>query len=194
MVGVVGVLANVERHATARWREGDVILLLGSEKAGLGGSEYLSFIHERVAGHPPTIDLELERRVQVCVRTAIEDGLIRTAHDLGDGGMAVALAEMAVLSGVGATLEDAQPTAAQRVDSYWFGEGPSRVVIAIEETSVDLLVDRSRRQGVSAQRLGRVGGESLVFPDGSAQLQELADAFESALTTRHNTAPSEAPM
>jgi phosphoribosylformylglycinamidine synthase subunit PurL len=194
MVGVVSVLANVERHATARWREGDVILLLGSEKAGLGGSEYLSFIHERVAGHPPTIDLELERRVQVCVRTAIEDGLIRTAHDLGDGGMAVALAEMAVLSGVGATLEDAQPTAAQRVDSYWFGEGPSRVVIAIEETSVDLLVDRSRRQGVSAQRLGRVGGESLVFPDGSAQLQELADAFESALTTRHNTAPSEAPM
>ncbi len=182
-VGAVGVLADVRRHATMVWEEGDQIILVGGGAPELGGSEYLAHIGGLVAGSPPVLDLVVESAVQAIVRDAIRDGVLRTAHDCAEGGLAVALAEMALASGVGATIDGDVPTGANgRLDEAWFGEAPNRVVAACGESSVDEMRSRCDAAGVSVYRLGRVEGAMLRSGAiGSVDLAEARQAFEAAL-------------
>src|SRR5690606_20218561 len=103
MVGAVGVLDDVRKHATLRWRDGDVVLLLGDAAPSLGGSAYLATIHGQSRGTVPELDLIEEGRLQSLTHELISAGIVRTAHDCSDGGVALALAEMAIGSGVGFT-------------------------------------------------------------------------------------------
>jgi phosphoribosylformylglycinamidine synthase subunit PurL len=154
------VLPDVALHATAAFREpGDRILLVGDlePSPSLGGSEYLAVCHGTEAGRPPALDMQLELAVQSAVRTAIREGLVASAHDCADGGLAVALAESCIWGGVGAAVRLPGPVNADRL----FGEAPSRVVLSVAADNMVAVSELLRAAGVSFAELGEVGGEWL---------------------------------
>lgn len=177
-IGGVGVIDDVECHATvALKREGDVLVLIGRTEGWLGQSLYLSEIAGREEGAPPPVDLAIERRNGDFVRSLIVSGIADTVHDLSDGGLAVALAEMAMAGGLGAAL----PAAPEGVPvhAYLFGEDQGRYLIAVPaEAAADLLYSASA-QGIDASTVGIVAGDSLVLPgEETISVAELKAAHE----------------
>ncbi|PXW53488.1 phosphoribosylformylglycinamidine synthase subunit PurL [Methylobacterium sp. B4] len=177
-IGGVGVLDDVERHATLSLkREGDVLVLIGRSEGWLGQSLYLAEIAGREEGAPPPVDLATERRNGDFVRSLIVAGIADTVHDLSDGGLAVALAEMAMAGGLGAALPAVLGDLPAH--AYLFGEDQGRYLIAIPaEAASDLLYSASA-QGIDAATVGIVGGDSLVLPgDETISVAELKAANE----------------
>lgn len=159
VVGCVGLVADV-RSVPGAWSEGDVVLLLGGDAVSLDGSEYQARFLGGPAGRPPPPDYAAEAAlVHVLWRSA---GRVSAAHDLSDGGLAVALAELALHSGLGADLELDDDALT------WFGEGSGRAVVACEPERADAF------EGVPVRRLGVVGGDRLL----GLALDELRKAFE----------------
>jgi phosphoribosylformylglycinamidine synthase len=159
MVGVVESLAHVTRaafRAPESGGEGDVIVLLGECTDEIGGSEYLARIHDVVAGAPPRVNLDAERRLIGALLDAIRGGHVRSAHDTSDGGLAVALAECC--------MADPDAPAGAEVDlSAWdalparavlYGEAHGRVVVSTQHP--DAVLDAARAHGVPARAIGRV--------------------------------------
>ena len=182
-VGAVGVIEDVERHATATWRAGDHIFLLGPDAAFLDGSEYLAMEHQVIGGAVPPLDLDVERSVQQTVQSAIAAGEVRTAHDCGLGGLAVALVEMALTSGLGADI-DGLPESRhdRRLDAQLFGEAPSRIIVACTATAEGPVERRCREAGVDCRRVGMVKGDRLRIGGAiDIPLPVAHDAYESAL-------------
>ncbi len=184
MIGAIGILDDIRRHATMRWRADETILLIGNERPELGGSEYLAYVHELTRGEPPAIDLGREAAVQAVVRMAIADDLIATAHDCGVGGLAVALTEMAVASDVGAHVIDEMPEGEHgRLDEAWFGEAPSRIIVSCADSKVAEMETLGANHGVPVRILGRTGGARLRLGRLVEQaVDELRRAYESALS------------
>ncbi len=180
-IGVVGVLDDVTRHATMRWRDGDVVVLLGDGQPVLGGSEYLAAQTGETFGAPPSLDLEREARLTGFVRGLIAAGQLRTAHDVGLGGLMVALAEMAILSDFGFV---ADPDTIASNPVAWFGESASRIVVAVPDADVDQLTNAARAAGVSTQRLGLVGGAGLSVGNAAAPIADLASIWGTSLQVR----------
>jgi len=182
-IAMVGLLERVDLMMTPWFKEeGDLIVLLGSHGGELGGSEYLKVIHGRVAGPPPAVNLTTERAVQRLCRDAIEQGLLRSAHDVADGGLAVALAECCIggpRESLGATVELHEDF---RSDALLFGETQSRIVVSTTPTDWDRLHTVALAQGVRVQVMGRVGGTDLVI---SGQVRvpilELHEVWSTAL-------------
>ena len=161
-VAVVGLLADVAHHTTQWFKsEGDVVLLLGRTREELGGSEYLATVHELVRGTPPWIDLAVEMQAQKICLQAIAEGLVRSAHDVSEGGLAVALAE-ACISGpdepLGAEIE---MEATIRPDAWFFGESQSRIVLSVRRKHVNRLRDLARAADVPLTVLGEIRGRRL---------------------------------
>src|SRR5206468_8423438 len=135
VIGVVGLLTDASRVLTRRFQgSGDAVILLGSDKGELGGSEYLKVAYDRVAGRPPEIDLDAERALQVLVVALADEALLRSAHDCSDGGLAVTLAECTFdTGGTGVTASiscvDTSRSAALNRVAALFGESASRVVV-----------------------------------------------------------------
>jgi len=180
MVGCVGVLEDVMTRMGLAWSEGDEIWLLGDAKPTLGGSEYLARIHNRVAGSPPALDLAAEQRVQGVLQAVAASGQPVAAHDISGGGMAVALAEMALASGTGATV--AAPPAVDRVDVTWFGESGGRVLVAAAPEFADELRHIAGEWETPIARIGTVGSGVLLLPEsGPVALSALEDASQRAL-------------
>jgi phosphoribosylformylglycinamidine synthase len=178
-VGCVGVLDDVSRHATMIWEEGDQILLLGGGEPTLGGSEYLAFIKGETTGRPPALELDEELRVQNLVRDLVAEGHIRTAHDVSLGGLAVALAEMAIQSGIGFTLD---LDVSERRDIFWFGERSASILIAAPADQLAVLQLRAEASGVPATILGTVTSDALNFArHDSLDLSTARKRYESAL-------------
>jgi len=184
IVGMVGVIDDLDQAVEMGVpEEGLAVALLGETREELGASEYLAVVHGQVRGLPPRIDLDLERRVQEACLTAIRAGLIRSAHDCSDGGLAVALAESCLVGGVGARIELA---AAFRPDALLFGESQSRVIVALREEDWPALEAIAREAAVPMQRLGSTGGRQLVIDVGGAcavraELDELDRAWRGAI-------------
>ena len=136
IVGGLGLLEDVNRHAVAGFGgEGLVVALLGSEigryrAADLAGSEYLDLVHGMVRGRP-SIDLRREKQVQELCRSAISAGVVASAHDCSDGGLAVALAESSILGGVGFQGNDLIARLSTSWDAALFGERQSRIVVSL---------------------------------------------------------------
>ena len=157
-IGMVGVIEDLDHVTTLAFREqGDAIILLGANTAELGGSEYLKVVHGRVAGDAPAIDLEVERALHQALLAAIRDGSIRSAHDLSEGGLAVALAESAIADadapfGLDVEVDDDLPATA-----LLYGEAQSRIIVSCEEASVTGLLEHFAAAGVPARRIGTVG-------------------------------------
>jgi phosphoribosylformylglycinamidine synthase len=186
IVGVVGLLGDAERRTTQWFKgPGDVIFLLGEAGGSLGGSEYLATFHGRLAGPLEPIDLERERAVQAACLAAIEAGCVRSAHDLAEGGLAVALAECCI-SGSGRLGADVALEAGGRLDARLFGEGPSRIVVSVPPEETARFRQIVREWAVPLTELGQVGGEGLTIRVGdrvavAAGLDAMAEAFEGAL-------------
>ncbi len=165
VVGALGLLDDASKAVGAGFpAEGLAVMLLGpglglASSQDLAGSEYLNVMHEMTAGQPH-IDLEMERMVQEACREAIRQGLILSAHDSSDGGLAVALAESSILGGVGfrGILDSAASW-----DAALYGEKQSRIVVSVERHRVHLLEDLARSQGVPILSLGRTGGDRFTM-------------------------------
>jgi phosphoribosylformylglycinamidine synthase II len=178
-IGGVGLLEDFTKSATLAFKAADeAILLIGEAIGWLGQSIYLRDICGREEGAPPPVDLAAERRNGDFVRRLIAEGLASAVHDVSDGGLLVALAEMAIASGIGAELE-AAPLPAH---AFWFGEEQGRYVLTASAAAAEGIVARARAAGVPVRALGITGGNALT-PKGDRPIlvEELREAFESWL-------------
>ena len=185
-VAMVGLLPRVERCVTPWFKSpGDLVVLLGRTREELGGSEYLKAIHGLVRGTPPWIDLRLEWAVQQCCLKAIERGIIRSAHDISEGGLAVALAECCVGGPERALGIRIQLHEMMRADALLFGESQSRIIVSVREKELSRLREIATRGGVPLQVLGQVGGTRFVLqPLVRLPVEELKSIWSGSLEKR----------
>ncbi|MEW6412489.1 MAG: phosphoribosylformylglycinamidine synthase subunit PurL [Candidatus Zixiibacteriota bacterium] len=166
VIGMIGLVEDTS-HITTQWfkKDGDIVFLLGENKEHLGASEYLHTIFRQTKGQVPPLDLQAERRLQDALLDAIKKGLIRSAHDCSEGGLAVALAECCISNrenqiGARITLDDSI-----RADALLFGEVPSRVIISCEPSMVKHVSKLFTGAKVPFKEIGRVGGGRLKIND-----------------------------
>jgi phosphoribosylformylglycinamidine synthase len=194
-VAMVGLIEKPE-HITTQWfkDEGDVIILLGDivdandPLLGLGGSAYLQKIHGQKTGTPPRCDLEKEKTLHTTLLGFIQSGIVKSAHDCSEGGLAVALAESCISQNVaretprliGAQI-DLSPFKDVRLDALLFGESQSRVVVSVAPLDTVKVLERAKILGVPATKIGVVGGSELKIKtdptEFSAPLTELHDLW-----------------
>ncbi|MHC2018845.1 phosphoribosylformylglycinamidine synthase subunit PurL [Methylobacterium sp. CM6247] len=189
-IGGVGLLDDVTKHATLSLkRDGDMLVLVGATEGWLGQSVYLSVVSGREDGAPPPVDLAVERRNGDFVRSLIVSGLVDTVHDLSDGGLAVALAEMAIAGDIGATLPEAP--AGLPAHAYLFGEDQARYLLSVDPENVPDLLYSANAQGIPAAVIGLTGGQDLTLPAGETiSVADLREAHEGWLPTYMATRPA----
>ena len=162
VVGVVGLLEDATTRLTHHFESsGDLIFLLGETTEEIGASEYLKTVHGRVDGQPPRLDLEAEASLHALVRAAAARRLLRSAHDLSDGGLGVAVAESLFgLLGetMGASLALETPG---RADGVLFSETQSRILVSVPRASADAFQALGDEHGVPLSRVGVTGGDEL---------------------------------
>ncbi|MFQ5851765.1 MAG: phosphoribosylformylglycinamidine synthase subunit PurL [Candidatus Binatia bacterium] len=185
-VAMVGLLANVERHVTPWFKSaGDLVVLLGCTREELGGTEYLKVVHGLVRGTPPWIDLKLERAVQRSCVKAVEKGILCSAHDVSEGGLAVALAECCVAGSGRALGVTIKLHEMMRGDALLFGESQSRIIVSVKEKDLHRLREISAKEGAPTQVIGEVGGAHFVVqPMIRLPVEELRAIWGSALERR----------
>ncbi|MFP5273354.1 phosphoribosylformylglycinamidine synthase subunit PurL [Coleofasciculus sp.] len=205
VIGMVGMIPDLSQICAQGWHnEGDLIYLLGlpltvtTPHLSLGASEYLSAIHGVVAGKPPIVDFELERRVQAACRQGIRGTFLRSAHDCAEGGLAVALAECCISGGLGAEIELglAEASLERRWDEILFGESASRILVSVKpEAQADWEAYLKDYLGESAQGWQRLGtvkslsqGLKISIPNHppliNATIADMSDRFFNALERR----------
>ena len=161
--GMLGLIENISQRCDMSFvDEGDQVFLLGSgfDNKGLGGSEYLELIHGLVEGRP-YIDLDLEKRVQSCCLKLIKQGVISSAHDCADGGLAITLAECCLGGKLGFKGEKWE--FGRRVDAALFGEVQSRIIVSVSPEKVKQLEAMASANRVPVTRLGTVGGRRFTI-------------------------------
>jgi phosphoribosylformylglycinamidine synthase len=159
-IGGVGLLADASIMTTIAFKnEGDAILLIGGPGTHLGRSAYLAEVLGRDEGAPPPVDLKAEKSAGDFVRTQIAARRLTAVHDLSDGGLAIALAEMAMAGGIGAAVE--VPPAASRL-GWLFGEDQGRYLLTTAAAGAEAVVAAAESAGVPVSRIGSVGGQELI--------------------------------
>jgi phosphoribosylformylglycinamidine synthase len=172
VIGGVGLLDDVTRCMTTSFKQdGETIFVLGATKGELGQSLYLRELHGLELGAPPTVDLQAERKHGEFVRDLIAQGMITACHDIADGGLLVALAEMALSGNKGftATIAKADP-------AYWYGEDQGRYVVTTADAAA--LTKAATAAGVTLETIGQVGGADLQLAGEKLSLQQLRTAHE----------------
>jgi len=165
VIGGVGLVASGQNTTDlALKREGDALILIGETNGHLGCSLYMREIGGSEAGPPPPVDLAAERRNGDFVRSMIRTGRIVACHDVSDGGLLVAVAEMAMTSGRGAVLDP--PLPGQPRNAFLFGEDQARYVV--ETANPDTVFEAAQAAGVPAQVIGTVGGVALTLSGAGA--------------------------
>ncbi len=182
-IGMIGLVEDID-HITTQWFKdtGDIILLVGDNREHIGASEYLHTIFGQNRGEVPALDLTTEKKLQETLLVAIRSGLVKSAHDCSDGGLAVAVAECCISNPdqqIGASIFLAD---ALRPDSLLFGEAQSRVVISCHPDSAARLESLFRHMYLSCQRIGIVGGNRLKINDlVEVSVEHMADTWFGAL-------------
>ena len=187
-IGMVGIVKDVRRSVGLRFRSaGDRVVLLGTlDQLSLGGSELVLMETEQLAGRPPAPDFDRARAVHATALAAIDAGWVRSAHDLAEGGLAVALAECCIAGGdappVGAQVELPEGDPANVVRQL-FGEGPSVILTAVPTEYVDAVLAMAARFGAPAQVIGEVIDQPVLEIRGHLKrdLRPLADAWACGL-------------
>jgi len=180
-IGGVGLLDDFTKSATLAFKgEGEAILLIGDTKGWLGQSVYLRDVCGREEGAPPPVDLAAEKRNGDVVRGMIHAGTATAVHDLSDGGLLVALAEMAMAGNVGAVL-DAAPGALVP-HGYWFGEDQARYVVTVRDADLLGVLSKLKAVEVPCVQIGRTGGDAIAIAgEQPVKIDALRHAFESWL-------------
>jgi phosphoribosylformylglycinamidine synthase II len=165
VIGVVGVIENAGHVVSRTFKQaGDEIVLLGEGYGELGGSEYLKTIHGLVQGQPPELDLGKERSLIALLTRAADAGLLQSAHDCSDGGVALTLAECAFdTGGIGLAVD--LPLVVDATATL-FGESASRAVVSVTASNLQALLQMADGLGVPARSIGRTGGSSLTMAVG----------------------------
>ena len=163
-IGGLGVIADAGRATGLAGNPGDTLILIGATIGELGQSLWLREILHREDGAPPTLDFTAERAHGDFVRAQINAGHVTACHDLSDGGLLVALAEMALASDRGITLSDTLPPSTD--PGFWFGEDQARYLLACPNP--DAVLAAAAASAIPATRLGHVKGMDLTLPDGKA--------------------------
>lgn len=179
-IGAIGLLKDWSKSATIAFKgTGDIILAVGERSGHLGQSLYLRELHGREEGPPPPIDLMMERRTGAFVRSAINTGCITACHDVADGGLAVAVAEMAMASGIGAILDQPQPFG---VAGSFFGEDQGLYIVTVKDEALADFLVAADKAGLAADPIGRTIKDRIIFEleegDFCVTLTELKAAHE----------------
>jgi phosphoribosylformylglycinamidine synthase subunit PurL len=174
-IGAVGLLDNLDQLIRVAPNDGDALILFGETKGHLGQSSYLMELFDREDGDAPHVDLEAERKAGDLVRALKAKGLLTAAHDLSDGGLGVAGAEMALAGGVGVKL-------ASDVDlpqhAWFFGEDQGRYLVAVSRDDAEAMLAEADKAGVPATHVGKVEGDRVVLGNHSVGLAEARAAHE----------------
>ncbi len=176
-IGGVGLMADVTKMATVAFkRADDVIILIGETKGHLGQSIYLREIEGKEEGAAPKVDLGIEKKNGDFVRGLIEAGRVDTVHDVSDGGLLVAIAEMAMPKGIGARIGQAGVPGAI---AFWFGEDQARYVIAAPFAEAEKIVEQARAAFITVAELGKTGGDVITLGGkDSVKVSALKQGFE----------------
>ncbi|WCT56569.1 phosphoribosylformylglycinamidine synthase subunit PurL [Paenibacillus kyungheensis] len=185
VVGMVGLVHDTDHITTQGFKnEGDIIFVLGDTFAELGGSEFQKVVHNVTEGRPPALDLEIEKKLLGSVLSAIQSGLVQSAHDLSEGGLSVALAESCISGKLGASV--ALNSDNLRHDLLLFSESQSRILLSATPAQADALESHIQSQGVPVRRIGQVQGTELqIQVDGkqvlAEQVNNLRQVWEDAI-------------
>jgi len=179
-IGGVGVIENAGKATKVGGAEaGEELIAIGITRGWLGQSLYLRELFAIDEGAPPPVDLAAERKTGELIRKLINEELITACHDVSDGGLLVAAAEMALAAGRGLNLKT--PVKARKA-AFWFGEDQGRYLVAAAPAAADTLLLKAAMAGVQASKIGRFGGPDILLDDKDAlSLLDLSDIFESAL-------------
>ena len=177
-IGGVGLLDDFTKSATLAFKaEDEAILLIGDTQGWLGQSIYLRDICSREEGAPPPVDLAAEKRNGDVVRGMIHAGTATSVHDLSDGGLLVALAEMAMAGGIGVRLRAAPADIVPH--AWWFGEDQARYIVTMPSDQASVVLLKMKAVGVPCAVIGTTGGASINIEDGiSVSIEALRTAFE----------------
>jgi phosphoribosylformylglycinamidine synthase II len=198
-VAMVGLIEKV-KDITTQWFKDtdDEIILIGAPVdgddplLGLGGSAYLQRAHKLKTGTPPRCYLEKEKQIHTTVRSFIQTGIVKSAHDCSDGGLAVALAECCISNHVGRGTDlllgaeiDLSELGDQRLDALLFGETQGRIILSTSKLDAVKVLERAKVLEIPAARIGKVGGEKLTIKAAGAELgwdvNELHDLWWNAI-------------
>jgi phosphoribosylformylglycinamidine synthase len=176
-IGGVGLLQDSSIMVTiAPQAEGEILILIGDTKGHLGASLYLEVMEGREEGTPPPVDLALEKKNGDFIRAQIEAGNIAACHDISDGGLYVALAEMAMAANMGMTvaIDGDGP-----LHNMAFGEDQARYILSVPKNGADTVLEMAQKAGVMAQTVGNIGGDTLTLT-GTAPISvaELLDVHQ----------------
>lgn len=188
VVGMLGLIKDIF-HITTPWfkNEGDFIILIGNIKGELGGSEYLKVIHGLVKGDAPSIDLEFERRIHDAVLEAIRKGIVNSAIDISDGGLAIALAEACIKNPSGPMGASVYLSGDARNDELLFSECQSCIVVTVREDNLLEMEKIASKNMVPSTTIGRVKGDrrlrinTLIDIDTAILLREYTAAIPSMM-------------
>ncbi|MGI4788385.1 MAG: phosphoribosylformylglycinamidine synthase subunit PurL [Janthinobacterium lividum] len=182
-VGMVGLLPDADKRVTMSFKnEGDFLYLIGGGTPAFGGSEYLAVIHGKEVGSPPALDTDAEKKLQAFLREAISQGSVQSAHDVSDGGLAVALAECCITGSLGAYVP-LQPFSALTL----YGECMASVVVSVSPDKDETLRTLLEAHDVSCLHLGEVvPGNLTIFSDAidveiNLPVSDLRTAYEGAI-------------
>jgi phosphoribosylformylglycinamidine synthase II len=182
VVGMVGLVEDLQHVTTISFKqEGDLIVLLGENGEELGASEYLKTIHKLVRGNTPELDLDTEKNIQDACLEMIRAGIVHSAHDCSEGGIAVALAECCVSANgyLGANIKLPRNL---RADALLFGESQSRIIITLNSQDLPMAEKTAKKHQVTFSVIGKVQGQTLSI-EGMINIavQKLADTYGNAI-------------
>jgi phosphoribosylformylglycinamidine synthase len=164
-VGMVGLIENIDTHMTQWFKnEGDLIVLLGQTREEFGGSEYLKEIHGKVCGAPPELNLEMELKLIQALLKASEEGIINSAHDISEGGLAVAISESCFTPNALVGVEIKVPSLIRK-DAILFSESQGRAIVSLSKKNLDKFKELIERLDLPMEIIGRVKGTRLLIED-----------------------------
>jgi len=175
-IGAVGLLDDVSKHMTVAFKAGgNHIVLLGETKGWLGASLYLREVCGREEGAPPPVALHRERRKGELVRQLIHDSQVLACHDISDGGLLVAVAEMAMPGGIGASID---APASVPLHAWCFGEDQGRYLLEVGQDDLVAVLEAAQEHDCVARVIGKTGGDSISVGGASVPVAELRDINE----------------
>ncbi|MBU1864309.1 MAG: phosphoribosylformylglycinamidine synthase subunit PurL [Candidatus Omnitrophica bacterium] len=185
-VGMVGILDDVDcRIPSFFTNKNDLIFLIGQTKNEIGGSQYLSLIHGLKKGPISHLDITVEATLQKFLVEAAQKKVLASAHDISDGGFAVALAECSFLHGIGAEIDVARLKNGIRTDALLFGESQSRVIVSVSPTAESRFLKLINSYGLPVSKIGTSGGQSIIINDYiNIAVTELYTIYEEAIPRR----------